>query len=177
MEDQKTEKKNRAIGILFDVSGSMKEPFDNLALKIQDKKEQINRVDSIINVIKTLSRKERTTFFSLLFRCEGDKYKTQLFDFIFLLRKLGQMKNFNEEFNLDKINTYYNSKVSNKNEDNSYGNEIKRLLSKNGKRTLLIDKYIFTNEYGINEGKLQLMCELLRGDDKLSDIIYNDYLD
>jgi hypothetical protein len=116
----------------------MKEPFDNLALKIQDKKEQINRVDSIINVIKALSRKERTTFFSLLFGCEGDQFKTQLFDFIFLLRKLGQMKNFNEEFNLDKINTYYNSKVSNKNEDNSYGNEIKRLLSKNGKRTLLI---------------------------------------
>ena len=177
MEIQENINKNRVIGILFDVSGSMKEPFEKLTPKLQNKKEEINRVDSIINVIKTLCKKEKTTLFTLLFGCEGDEYKTQLFDFIFLLRKLEKIKNFNEEFNSDKINEYYKNEISNQYNYCSYGNELKRLLSKNGNRRLLIDKYIFTNYYGINEGKLKLMCDLLRGDDMLSDKIYNDLLD
>ena len=45
MENQ--EKKDRVIGILFDVSGSMKQPFYDLSKKIQDNKEQVSRVDSI----------------------------------------------------------------------------------------------------------------------------------
>jgi archaellum component FlaC len=66
MEIEDIKKKERVIGILFDVSGSMKQPFYDLSKKIQDKKEQVNRVDSIINVIKTLYRKESTTLFALL---------------------------------------------------------------------------------------------------------------
>ena len=110
MKIQDVENKNRVIGILFDVSGSMRQPFYDLSKKIQDKKEQVNRVDSIINVIKTLCRKESTTLFALLFGCEGDEYKNQLLDFIFLLRKLGEIKNFNKEINSEQINGYYNSK-------------------------------------------------------------------
>jgi len=91
-------------------------------------------------VIKTLCKKERTTLFALLFGCEGDEYKNQLLDFIFLLRKLGEIKNFTEEINLDKIKGYYNTEASDPKIENSYGNELKRLLSKNGKRKLFIDK-------------------------------------
>ena len=65
-------------------------------------------------MIKTLCKKERTTLFALLFGCEGDEYKNQLLDFIFLLRKLGEIKNFNEEIKSDQINGYYNSDVSEK---------------------------------------------------------------
>ena len=124
-------------------------------------------------MIKTLCKKERTTLFALLFGCEGDEYKNQLLDFIFLLRKLGEIKNFNEEINLDKIKGYYNTEVSDPQIENSYGNELKRLLSKNGKRKLFIDKYIFTAEFKINEGKLKLMCDLLRDDEELSSRIYS----
>ena len=173
MKIQDTEKKNRVIGILFDVSASMKTPFYDLSKKIQDKKEQVNRVDSIINVIKTLCKKESTTLFALLFGCEGDEYKNQLLDFIFLLRKLGQIKNFTEENNSEQINEYYNTEVSEDNDPNSFGNELKRLLSKNGKRKLYIDKYIFTNEFKFNEGKLKLMCDLLRDDEEFSGYIYS----
>ena len=172
MKIQDAENKNRVIGILFDVSGSMRQPFYDLSKTIKDKKEQVNRVDSIINVIKTLCKKERTTLFALLFGCEGDEYKNQLLDFIFLLRKLGEIKNFNEEINSEQINGYYNSKESEKENENSYGNELKRLLSKNGKRKLYIDKYIFTKEFKFNEGKLKLMCDLLRGDEELCGSIY-----
>ena len=154
MENQ--EKKDRVIGILFDVSGSMKQPFYDLSKKIEDKKEQVSRVDSIINVIKTLCKKENTTLFALLFGCEGDEYKSQLFDFIFLLRKLDEIKNFNEEINSKLIDEYYNINVSDKYNEKSYGNELKNLLSDNGKRTLYIDKYIFTDDYNINEGKIEI---------------------
>ena len=154
MENQ--EKKDRVIGILFDVSGSMKQPFYDLSKKIEDKKEQVSRVDSIINVIKTLCKKENTTLFALLFGCEGDEYKSQLLDFIFLLRKLNEIKNFNEEINSERINEYYNIKISNKYNGNSYGNELKRLLSDNGKKSLYIDKYIFTDDYNSNEGKIEI---------------------
>jgi hypothetical protein len=37
---------------------------------------------------------------------------------------------------------------------------------------LFIDKYIFTNEFKFNEGKLKLMCDLLRGDEELCGSIY-----
>ena len=171
MENQ--EKKDRVIGILFDVSGSMKQPFYDLSKKIEDKKEQVSRVDSIINVIKTLCKKENTTLFALLFGCEGNEYKSQLLDFIFLLRQLNEIRNFNEEINSERINEYYNITISNKYDENSYGNELKNLLSDNRKKYLYIDKYIFTDYYNFNEGKLKLMCDLLRDDKELSRTIYS----
>ena len=38
---------------------------------------------------------------------------------------------------------------------------------------MYIDKYIFTDDYNINEGKLKLMCDLLRDDKELSRTIYS----
>ena len=65
------------LGILFDVSGSMESPIDNLHEK------EIQRKDKLIDILENLCNKENIEIFSLIFGVK--KYKDiQMFFFLIL---------------------------------------------------------------------------------------------
>ena len=145
------------IGILFDVSGSMREPFDSFNFKYSQSK-----ADEIINILNRIasrgknSKNEQIRIFSILF---GGIYNLT-YDFCSLLEIANQTFNHNLVSNdYSKANKY------------GFGKKLEEILSEHGKKTLHLYKYLYCDS-----GPTEKLCEmgyyLLKDDQSLRERIY-----
>ena len=143
------------IGILFDVSGSMKEKFNNL-----DKVKKISKKsDELIEVLKIISYNSQANIFSILFGLYNDPY---IIDFIKILRiynsKLKELKcedeNNSEKIFRDKLISYLS-----KDKD---GND----------RYCNIRDYVMSDD-GPSEKLSEFFCNLMEEERTIIDNIYN----
>ena len=146
------------IGILFDVSGSMKEPWNSIKNKEFSKKaDELSNILDIINKRKNKKKNEKIRIFSILF----GGTKELIYDFCNLL------------LISTKIFDYHLTSSTQKANKNNPGfcEKIKKLLSDNGKKPLFIDKYL----YG-NSGPTERLCEfgynIMKDDKELCKNIY-----
>lgn len=141
------------IGILFDVSGSMKESFDSLT------KKKISKSDELTNILQKLCEKQNVHVFSLFFGCKSCN-KVQ--DFLSLLE-------ISKKYFKDDLKKSEDEKVN----KNGCGRELENMLSKNKSRPLFIDEYIYDNEKSPSEKLCEFFINLLKEDQPLIDEIYN----
>jgi hypothetical protein len=119
------------IGILFDVSGSMKEPFDSFNFKYSQSK-----ADEIINILNRIasrgnnSKNEQIRIFSILF----GGYPDLIYDFCSLIEIA------NQTFNHDlKSNDYDKAKEY---KEYGFGKKLEEILSEHGNKTLYLSSFI-----------------------------------
>ena len=148
----------KTIGVLFDVSGSMKKKFENI--KNSDKVNK--KSDELINILKKLGANMNSNIFAILFGLKNSPY---IIDFI----KLLQISN--EKFR--DITTTQET------EENGYTtiyrDKLIDLLSKdrNGnERYCNIREYIMS-ENGPKERLSEFFCNLMEDDRVILDNIYN----
>ena len=153
-------KKNKTaitdIGILFDVSGSMKEPFNSINNNEYNKKaDELSNILNKISNRKNIRKNEKIRIFSILF----GGTKELIYDFNNLLIISNSIFDYRLTSSTQKAN---------KNVD-GFCNKIKNLLSSNGKRDLYIDTYL----YG-NSGPSERLCEFTYNIMKDDNILIND---
>ena len=145
----------KTIGILFDVSGSMKKKFDNL----NKVKEVGKKSDELVNILKKLSRNIQANIFTLLFWLLDEPY---FIDFIKLLKIYNsQLKELtcNDEINTETI----------------FRDKLISYLSKDkdGKdRYCNIREYVMSNN-GPSEKLSEFFCNLMEEERSIIDNIYN----
>ena len=142
---------DKNIGILFDVSGSMKESFDSFTNidKIKQKKS-----DEIIGVLKNISKNIPINIFSILY---GLNENPEIIDFIELL----------------KTANYILKNLTSCERCIYYKYEIMKLLSNNGKRYCNIEEYLFSEE-GPDGLLSEFFYNILKEEPTLVDKIYDD---
>ena len=151
------------IGILFDISKSMSEPWNSIKNNEFNKKsdELSNILDNIYNR-ENRKKNEKIRIFSILF----GGTKESIYDFGNLL--LISTKVFNYKL------TSSNEKVNKNNP--GFCQKIKKLLSDNEKKPLFIDNYL----YG-NSGPTERLCEfgynIMKDDKELCNKIYQSLPD
>lgn len=177
------------IGILFDVSSSMKEKFDNL-----NNLESINRKsDELINILKNIAKNVQANIFTILFGLSKSPYTA---DFIKLLKiankhfkpltsnKFSMKKIFwNSIYDgLDKergfittpITNYLKGKVIRKTSLSTFRQKFMNLITKNNTRYCNIENYIFEKSEEFDYELLaEFYCNLIEEDPLLVDQIYN----
>ncbi len=150
------------IGILFDVSGSMKEKFDNYYIEKKEKKEKNEsnekRADEIIKILENISKNLKVRIFSILF---GLLEPPLIVDFTRLL-KISSEKFDKLESNKDNNN------------EKKYREELINLLShdeKGNKRYCNIKEYVYGKE-GPSERFSEFVVKLMKKERKIIDEIY-----
>ena len=142
---------DKNIGILFDVSGSMKYSFDSLTnINSINKKS-----DELINILKNIAKNIPIKVFNILFGLSGNP---SIINFIELLKISNY--NFKNLTAKESISKYYRTKLIN-------------LLSENGTRYCKIEEYVFSKD-GPNELLSEFFCNILIEEPSLIDKIYND---
>ena len=143
----------KTIGLLFDVSGSMKQKFN----KLKDIDKVNKKSDELIEVLKKIAKNNNANIFSILFGLQDSPY---IIDFI----KLLQMSN--EKFK-DIPSTEENS--------TTYRDKLIDLLSKDqqgNERYCNIREYVIS-ENGPTEKLSAFFCNLMEEDRDIIDSIYN----
>lgn len=142
----------KTIGVLFDVSGSMKNKFTN----IKNSDNMNKKSDELIRILKNLGKNINANIFSILFGLQNSPY---IIDFIQLL------KLSNEKFK-NITSTEENS--------NTYRNKLIYLLSKDqegNERYCNIHEYVFSQN-GPSEKLSEFFCNLMEDDREIIDYIY-----
>ena len=124
---------SKLISVLFDVSGSMKYPFNNLSNKKYSIKAKSN---SLLSILTNISKNLKIDLFTLLF----GSYPIEISDFLLLLK-------FTNSFLKDLQLDYSDPK-----------RRFIELMSKYGKQRLA--KYIY-NEYGPSDKLMSFVCEII----------------
>ena len=137
---------SKLIGVLFDVSGSMKYPFENLSNKKYSIKAKSN---SLLSILTNISKNLKIDLFTLLF---GSK-PTEISDFLLLLKLINS---FLKDLQLD---------------DSNPKERFIELMLRYGPQEL--KKYIYS-EYGPSDKLMSFICELIKKNDKLGLNIYNN---
>ncbi len=143
----------KTIGLLFDVSGSMKQKFN----KLKDIDKVNKRSDELIEVLKKIAKNNNTNIFSILFGLQNSPY---IIDFI----KLLQMSNekFKNIPSTEENSTTYRDKLINLLSKDQQGNE----------RYCNIREYVIS-ENGPTEKLSAFFCNLMEEDRDIIDSIYN----
>jgi len=138
---------SKLIGVLFDVSGSMKNPYDNMS---QNNYSISAKSHSLINILSNLSKNLKLDIFSLLFGTKNEK----ILDFILLTKTIISF--------LSDINTnIYEPKK-----------EFIYMMNRyNGKTNL--EKYIY-GDYGPTNEEVSFVCSLIRKNPNLGRKIYDN---
>ena len=144
----------KTIGLLFDVSGSMKDSFDNM----NDINEIDEKSNKLIDILKNICKNTNAEVFSILYGAKEDPF---IFDFIKLL-KLSNNK-FKPLTTTDESNTTYREKLIDLLSKDEQGNP----------RYCNIREYVLSNEYGVPEKLSEFFCNILEDNRPLIDIIYN----
>ena len=145
------------IGILFDVSGSMQEPFNSFNFKYSSTK-----ADKILDILKRFcsrgnnSNNENIRIFSLLF----GGTKELIYDFGSI------MEIANSKFNYVLKSDEY-SKAS----EYGWGKKFEDILSEHGNYDLYLSKYLYCDS-GPSERLCEMGCHLLENDSYLRKRIY-----
>ena len=145
----------KTIGLLFDVSGSMKNSFDNM----NDINEINEKSNELTDILKNICNTQAEVF-SILYGANEDPF---IFDFIKLL-KLSNNK-FKPLTTTDENNT-----------TTIFREKLIDLLSKDKQgnpRYCNIREYVLSNEYGVPEKLSEFFCNILEDNRPLIDIIYN----
>ena len=144
----------KTIGLLFDVSGSMKNSFDNMndINKINEKSNELT------DILKNICKNTKSEVFSILY---GANENPVIFDFIKLL-KLSNNK-FKPLTTIDESNTIYREKLIDLLSKDEQGNS----------RFCNIREYVLSNQYGVPEKLSEFFCNILEDNRPLIDIIYN----
>ena len=145
----------KTIGILFDVSGSMHEKFENM-----NKLKEINKKsDQLIQILKNICKNSQLNIFTILFGLYEPPY---IIDFIRLL------KISNQKFKVLKCN-------DTKNSNNCFRKQLIKYLSEdqNGnKRYCEIEKYVLSPN-GPSEQISEFFCKAMEEENEIVDIIYD----
>lgn len=143
----------KTIGLLFDVSGSMKQKFN----KLKDIDKVNKKSDELIEVLKKIAKNNNANIFSILFGLQDSPY---IIDFI----KLLQMSNekFKNIPSTEENSTTYRDKLINLLSKDQQGNE----------RYCNIDEYV-KSENGPTEKLSAFFCNLMEEDRDIIDSIYN----
>ena len=150
------------IGILFDVSGSMRSPFNSLSSKSYQ-----TRADELTNILERICQRgnrlknEQIRIFSLLFGGMDEA----IYDFCNL------MEISNNKFKKTLISKK-NPEAPWKDSKKRFRNEFKEILSERGRRPLYLDEYLFC-ENGPSERLCEMGCYLLEDDPQLRYEIYD----
>jgi hypothetical protein len=150
------------IGILFDVSGSMRSPFNSLSSKSYQ-----TRADELTNILERICQRgnrlknEQIRIFSLLFGGMDEA----IYDFCNL------MEISNNKFKKTLISKK-NPEAPWKDSEKRFRNEFKEILSERGRRPLYLDQYLFC-ENGPSERLCEMGCYLLEDDPQLRFEIYD----
>ena len=173
------------IGILFDVSKSMKEKFDNI-----NNLNSINKKSGeLINILKNIAKNIEANIFTILFGLSKSPY---IIDFIKLLEitnshfkpletKRSSLKKFflNEiykAFEKDEglINNFIKNQIIKKTSFADYRKKFFSLITNNSTRFCKIEDYIFqSSEENDYELLAEFYCHLIEEDSSISDQIYN----
>ena len=104
----------KTIGILFDVSGSIKEKFNNF-----NKVEKVKKSDELINILKKLSHNIQSNIFTILFGLRDDP---DIIDFIKLAKIYNsRLRELNCQDN-NNLETIYRDRLINYLSKDKYGN-------------------------------------------------------
>ena len=137
--------KSKLIGVLFDVSGSMKEPYDIISNKnysIESKSQ------SLIDILTNLTNNLKIDIFTLLF---GSK-DGMIIDFLFLVKNIiSYLQNLNEHF--------YDPKE-----------EFIHLMERYGPTSL--HKYLY-DKYGPTNEEVAFACTIIKKKESLGRKIFN----
>ena len=150
------------IGILFDVSGSMRSPFNSLSSKSYQ-----TRADELTNILERICQRgnrlknEQIRIFSLLFGGMDEA----IYDFCNL------MEISNNKFKKTLISKK-NPEAPWKDSEKRFRNEFKEILSERGRRPLYLDQYLFCRN-GPSERLCEMGCYLLEDDPQLRFEIYD----
>lgn len=146
------------IGILFDVSGSMKESFDSINNNEYNKKaDELSNILNKISNRKNMQKNEKIRIFSILF----GGTKELIYDFNNLLI----ISNYIFDYRLTS-----STQKTKKNVD-GFCSKIKNLLSSNGNRDLYIDQYLYGNS-GPSERLCEFTYNIMKEDNELINDIY-----
>ncbi len=146
------------IGILFDVSGSMQQPFNSFDFKYSSSK-----ADEIIDILKRFcargknSNNENIRIFSLLF----GGTKELIYDFGSIM-----------EIANSKFNYVLTSDENSKARIFGWGGKIEDILSEHGNKKLYLYNYLYCDS-GPSEKLCEMGCHLLEHDVDLRERIYN----
>ena len=145
----------KSLGVLFDVSGSMKEKFTDM----KNSKEINKRSDELIQILKNLGKNNNLNIFAILFGLLDEPY---IIDFIRLLKvsnnKFKKLKSKENE-----KSTIFREKLINYLSTDKDGN----------KRLCDIKKYILSSD-GPSEKLSEFFCNIMEEDRDIVDSIYND---
>ena len=145
----------KTFGVLFDVSGSMREKYNYM-----NEANEIKKSNELINILKNLAKNNKLNIFSILYGLYDEPY---IIDFIHLLKisnnNLKELKSKDKE---DEKSDIYRNKIINYLSKDQNGNE----------RYCNIAKYIFSNE-GPSEKLCEFILNIMEEDRLLIDDLYN----
>ena len=144
----------KTFGILFDVSGSMKEKYKNI-----NNVEKINKKsDELIEIMKNICKNSQINIFTILYGLLESPF---IIDFIRLLKITNK--------------TFKDVKCDDKNPNSTYFREkLIGYLStdiKGNKRYCKIEKYVLSED-GPTENLSEFFCNIMKEERKIVDIIY-----
>ena len=149
----------KTIGVLFDVSGSMKNKFNNIK-----NSEKVNKKsDELINILKKLGKNMNTNIFTILFGLQDSPY---IIDFIKLLQisnKKFRKITSTEETEKNPSITIYRDKLIDLLSKDQNGNE----------RYCNIREYVIS-EAGPKERLSEFFCNLMEDNREIIDNIYDN---
>ena len=147
----------KTIGLLFDVSGSMKNTFDNM----NDINDINKKSNELIDILKNICKNVKAEVFSILYGANENPF---IFDFIKLLKlSNNKFKPLTTTDESNQSNTIFREKLIDLLSKDDQGNP----------RFCDIREYVLSNEYGIPEKLSEFFCNILEDNRPLIDIIYN----
>ena len=145
----------KTFGVLFDVSGSMREKYNYM-----NEANEIKKSNELINILKNLAKNNKLNIFSILY---GLKKKPYIIDFIHLLKiSNNNLKELKSKDKKDEKSDIYRNKIINYLSKDQNGNE----------RYCNIKKYVFSNE-GPSEKLCEFILNIMEEDRLLIDDLYN----
>ena len=142
----------KTVGVLFDVSGSMREKYNYM-----NEANEIKKSNELINILKNLGKNNKINVFSILYGLYDEPY---IIDFIHLLKISNN--NLKELKSKDEKSQIYRNKIIDYLSKDQNGNE----------RYCNIRNYIFSDE-GPSEKICEFICNAMEEDRFLIDDIYN----
>ena len=145
----------KTIGLLFDVSGSMYQKFENI--KNSDKVNK--KSDELIKILKKIAGNSESNIFTILFGLKKNPY---IIDFIKLLQMSNKKFKNIETTDENSTSTVFREKLIQLLSKDSNGNE----------RYCNINEYVLSQD-GPSEKLSEFFCHLMEEEREIIDDIYN----
>ena len=146
----------KTIGLLFDISGSMRQKFET----IKNSEKVVKKSDELIEILKKIARNSESNVFAILFGLKNNPY---IIDFIKLLQMSNQKFKNIETTDDNSTSTVFREKLIQLLSKDANGNE----------RYCNIREYILSQD-GPSEKLSEFFCHLMEEEREILDGIYNN---